>query len=108
MRRAAYIHGTTASEQERLAELNRLTNRAFLEFLQVLSIAPEIHSANQETFQIWVQNLIGNIAGAADALVEANLATQNEIEAAITELALFQKRDDGSAIFYWNRARAIK
>jgi demethylmenaquinone methyltransferase / 2-methoxy-6-polyprenyl-1,4-benzoquinol methylase len=33
--RGTYIHGTEPSEQERLAELNRLTNRAFIEFLDV-------------------------------------------------------------------------
>jgi ubiquinone/menaquinone biosynthesis C-methylase UbiE len=33
--RATYIHGTAQSEQERLAALNRLTNRAFVEFLGV-------------------------------------------------------------------------
>jgi SAM-dependent methyltransferase len=31
--KAAYIHGTTSSEQARLALLNRLTNRPFIEFL---------------------------------------------------------------------------
>ena len=28
-----YIHGTEPGEQQRLAALNRLTNRAFVEFL---------------------------------------------------------------------------
>ncbi len=32
-RRASYIHGTEASEQERLAALNRMTNAPFLDFL---------------------------------------------------------------------------
>ena len=32
---ATYIHGTTQSEQIRLAELNRLTNGSFIEFLRV-------------------------------------------------------------------------
>lgn len=31
----AYIHGTESTEQERLATLNRMTNRAFIEFLDV-------------------------------------------------------------------------
>lgn len=35
MSRTAYIHGTGPSEQSRLAGLNRLTNRAFVEFLRV-------------------------------------------------------------------------
>jgi ubiquinone/menaquinone biosynthesis C-methylase UbiE len=30
-----YIHGTAPREQERLAALNRMTNRAFLEFLEI-------------------------------------------------------------------------
>jgi SAM-dependent methyltransferase len=33
--RNAYIHGTTASEQARLALLNRLTNAPFIEFLEL-------------------------------------------------------------------------
>jgi SAM-dependent methyltransferase len=35
MPRATYIHGTGASEQQRLVELNRLTNDAFVRFLDV-------------------------------------------------------------------------
>ncbi len=35
--RAGYIHGTTASEQERLAALNRLTNEQFVGFLDAAS-----------------------------------------------------------------------
>ncbi len=37
MNDASYIHGTATSEQARLAQLNRLTNRPFLEFLRVES-----------------------------------------------------------------------
>ena len=33
--KATYIHGTDPSEQYRLVELNRLTNRVFLEFLAI-------------------------------------------------------------------------
>jgi SAM-dependent methyltransferase len=32
---ATYIHGTDSAEQERLALLNRLTNRSFIEFLSI-------------------------------------------------------------------------
>jgi len=35
MSEPAYIHGTEPSEQERLAGLNRLTNREFVDFLRV-------------------------------------------------------------------------
>jgi hypothetical protein len=30
-----YIHGTEPSEQERLAALNRMTNKAFVDFLSI-------------------------------------------------------------------------
>lgn len=33
--RNTYIHGTDPSEQERLAALNRMTNKAFVEFLRI-------------------------------------------------------------------------
>src|SRR5262245_4608891 len=33
--RDTYIHGTTPSEQARLAALNRMTNTAFIEFLRI-------------------------------------------------------------------------
>ena len=33
--KATYIHGTDASEQHRLVELNRLTNGPFIDFLGV-------------------------------------------------------------------------
>src|SRR2546427_746214 len=32
---AIYIHGTDKTEQDRLATLNRLTNRSFVEFLEL-------------------------------------------------------------------------
>ena len=35
MARSVYIHGTAPSEQSRLAALNRLTNRAFIDFLGI-------------------------------------------------------------------------
>src|SRR3954465_1582372 len=35
MSKGVYIHGTQPSEQERLAGLNRMTNAAFLSFLNV-------------------------------------------------------------------------
>ena len=73
-----------------------------------LSIAPEVHHAGQASFDAWIVNLIGNVAGAADSLVEADLSSRAEIQEALDELNGFRKRDDGSAFFYWNRAAARK
>jgi ubiquinone/menaquinone biosynthesis C-methylase UbiE len=51
--KATYIHGTDASEQERLVALNRLTNGAFLEFLGI----------QPDTFAIEVGSGLGILAG---------------------------------------------
>jgi SAM-dependent methyltransferase len=73
-----------------------------------LSIAPEIHAAGTSTFRPWVGNLIGNIRSGAAALQQHQLATGEEITAAVAELRTFVERDDASMFFYWNRASAIK
>lgn len=73
-----------------------------------LSIAPEVYHAEQEGFQIWIENLIGNVSGAADKMTEFGFASRREIQEALAALRRFQKRDDASAIFYWNRATGRK
>lgn len=69
-----------------------------------LSLAPEVHQAGQEGFRVWIENLIGNVAGAADRLMEFGFASRLEIEEALSGLRRFGDRGDASAIFYWNRA----
>ncbi len=71
-----------------------------------LSIAPEIHPADSDTFLPWVENMIHNVTGAATLLVRDRLATQGEIDEAVAEVRAFEKRPDACAYFYWNRARA--
>jgi SAM-dependent methyltransferase len=73
-----------------------------------LSLQPEIHHAGMETFRPWIENLIGNVESGAAALEGQNLATADEISAAIREVRALAERDDGSAIFYWNRASGVK
>ncbi len=71
-----------------------------------LSMQPELHHAGQESFPWWVRNLIGNVRSGEKALIEQSLATREEIEGAIGELEALIKRDDATALFYWNRACA--
>jgi SAM-dependent methyltransferase len=73
-----------------------------------LSLQPEIHHAGMETFRPWLENLIGNVESGAAALEQQNLATAAEISEAIREVRSLSERDDGSAIFYWNRASGVK
>jgi SAM-dependent methyltransferase len=73
-----------------------------------LSLQPEIHWAGKPTFEGWVINIIGNIEGAKQALVESGLATGDEVDAAASELRSLMERDDSSALFHWNRATGVK
>jgi SAM-dependent methyltransferase len=73
-----------------------------------LSLQPEIHHAGQPTFQPWVRNVIGNIEGAAEALRAGGLCTRAQIDAAVHDLESLTTRDDATALFYWNRACAVK
>lgn len=72
-----------------------------------LSIAPEVHWAPHDRFRKWMENLIENVVGARDALVDHRLATAEEIAAAVGELKAFMNKEDASCIFYWNRAKAL-
>lgn len=73
-----------------------------------LSIQPEVHWAGSPGFAAWIENQIGNIRGAADTLSESGLVSRAGIEHAIADLDALRKRDDASAIFYWNRATGRK
>jgi SAM-dependent methyltransferase len=73
-----------------------------------LSVQPEIHHAGQPTFRLWVENTIGNVHSAAAELEARHLASRDEINRAIAELQALTERDDATALFYWNRATAVK
>ena len=73
-----------------------------------LSIQPEVHWAGSPGFEAWIENQLGNIRGAAAALIESALVSRARIEQAIADLDALRKRDDASAIFYWNRATGWK
>lgn len=73
-----------------------------------LSVQPEVHHAGQATFQPWIENVIGNVQGAAAQLQAQHLATREAIDAAVAELRGLIARDDATALFYWNRASGVK
>jgi ubiquinone/menaquinone biosynthesis C-methylase UbiE len=73
-----YIHGTEPNEQERLAGLNRLSNRAFVEFLSVPStaqvlevgsglglLAADVASVAENVHVVGVEQALAQIAAAA-------------------------------------------
>lgn len=82
-----------------------LAKRAGFKQLE-LSVAPEIHAYGSRFFRPWVENIIGNIRGGAKNLKVHSLATDEEIEEAIKELAALQENPEAATYFYWNRITA--
>ncbi len=72
------------------------------------AFAQEIHYHKKGTLNGWVDNLIGNIEGATDALMEANLVTTETIQQALQELEMLKQTPEASSYFYWNRITATK
>lgn len=73
-----------------------------------LSIQPEVHWSGSPGFVPWVDNLIGNVVGAAEQLIDQRLADQQEISRAVVELEQLKRQPDATAWFYWNRALGVK
>lgn len=73
-----------------------------------LSMAPELHYREKGTLEPWIDNLIGNIMGAKDQLINNSFITSREFSRAVRELKDFKKLEYASSYFYWNRARACK
>jgi ubiquinone/menaquinone biosynthesis C-methylase UbiE len=73
-----------------------------------LSFQPEIHWSGSPEFRPWLENLIGNLASARQGLIAARLADADHIDRAEQELRELAERDDGSALFTWNRAAAVR
>ncbi|MBI4584893.1 MAG: methyltransferase domain-containing protein [Planctomycetes bacterium] len=73
-----------------------------------LSLGPEVHRSGQPGFSMWLENLIGNLRSGERELRRRKLAGAAEIDRAVAEVRALLARDDASAIFYWNRAKARK
>ena len=83
MEQATYIHGMRASEQERMAGLNRLTNAPFLRFLalretdRVLEVGSGLGLLAAEVAQQLSQGTIAGIEYAPEQLAHALVPTPN-------------------------------
>jgi SAM-dependent methyltransferase len=73
-----------------------------------LSLAPEVHWHGSAGFNVWIENLAGNLRGAAEQLVRERLVPRSSIEAALRDLSALRNDPEASAIFHWNRAVARK
>jgi ubiquinone/menaquinone biosynthesis C-methylase UbiE len=73
-----------------------------------LSVQPEVHWHGSPGWSPWVTNIIGNVLSARGALIERGLCTAPAIDNAVDELRSLINRPDGSSLWIWSRARAIR
>lgn len=73
-----------------------------------LSQAPESYWSGHPGFRPWLENLAGNIRSGQAALLKSGLASRDEIDASLNELAVLATNPDGSTWFFWNRAAGIR
>jgi ubiquinone/menaquinone biosynthesis C-methylase UbiE len=73
-----------------------------------LSMAPELHYHEAGTLVPWIDNLIGNIRGVRDDLINGRYITLFQYEEAEKELEAFKRNEYASSYFYWNRAKGIR
>jgi ubiquinone/menaquinone biosynthesis C-methylase UbiE len=72
-----------------------------------LSVQPEWHWSLSPAFEPWIINLIDNLRGARQRLIDGGYCRDELIDAACGELEALLKRDDASATFMWDRAAAV-
>jgi SAM-dependent methyltransferase len=73
-----------------------------------LSVQPDVHWNGSPGFAAWIENVIGNVAGAREELVASKKCSAARIDQAIAELRSLLQRDDASSHFVWNRAMAAR
>ena len=78
-------------------------------FSQVeLSLQPEVHWQGSPGFAGWIENLLGNLRSAEKEIAVAGLCSQEVLERAKQELSTVANHHDGSMVFAWNRAAAVR
>ncbi len=84
-----------------------LLKRAGFERVE-LSLHPEVHWAGTEYYTLWVENLIGVAETGRSEMVARRLATNAQCDIAFAELRELVANPEGTALFYWNRAKGWK
>jgi SAM-dependent methyltransferase len=72
-----------------------------------LSVQPEVHWHGSSGYVAWVDNIIGNLDSARNGMLAAGVITEGGLNAAVADLERLKTREDGSAVFIWNRAMAV-
>jgi len=78
-------------------------------FSQVeLSLQPEVHWQASPGYAGWIENLLGNLRSAEQGLADSGLCAGELLSRAKAELSALAEHEDGSMIFAWNRAIAVR
>lgn len=73
-----------------------------------LSIQPEVHWFGSPGFQDWIEDIVGNLESARSQLIVSRFSTDETFTKAIQELRALKAEPTGSAVFAWNRVKAIR
>ncbi len=79
------------------------------EFASVqLSVQPEVHWYGSPGYVPWVENIIGNLESARNGMLAAGVISEVDLNAGVAELEQLKTAREGSAVFVWNRAMAVR
>jgi ubiquinone/menaquinone biosynthesis C-methylase UbiE len=73
-----------------------------------LFLDPEVHYYGKGSFITWIENLIQNIKGAEEKLIQYKFTNKYELELVCKELEDFKHNKYASTYFCWNRLKAVK
>jgi len=73
-----------------------------------LSVQPELHWYGSPGYVACVQNIIGNLESARRGMLDAGVISQGDLDAGQADLERLMTTEDGSSLFVWNRAMALR
>jgi SAM-dependent methyltransferase len=73
-----------------------------------LSVQPELHWFGSPGYVACLQNIIGNLESARRGMLAAGVISQRDLDAGVDDLERLKTVEDGSSLFVWNRAMALR
>jgi SAM-dependent methyltransferase len=73
-----------------------------------LSVQPELHWFGSPGYVACLQNIIGNLESARRGMLAAGVISQRDLDAGVDDLERLKTLEDGSSLFVWNRAMALR
>jgi len=73
-----------------------------------LSVQPELHWYGSPGYVACLQNIIGNLESARRGMLSAGVIIERDLDAGVADLERLKTIEDGSSLFVWNRAMAVR